>query len=216
MQMGPDSAPGDQLAAGACDVGPLYGLDIETDTTLDGLDPARAAVVAVAISDHEGDVVLQGDEHQLLVELDRCLIERRPGTIVTWNGSGFDLPFLAERARMLEVPLGLELWSDPVAQQPTGPWPPPLGGARASWGAHAHLDGYRLYRSDVRRSLGLSCGLKSLSHLVGLRPVEVDLERLHTLSPAAVSAYVASDARLARELVRRRMPLAARCADRRP
>ena len=61
---------------------------------------------------------------------------------------------------------------------------------------------------DLGRSLGLSCGLKSLSRLAGLTPVEVDRSQIHLLDEAQVRSYVASDARLAREMVDRRMPLA--------
>jgi hypothetical protein len=34
---------------------PLYGLDIETDTTIDGLDPSCAAVVAVGLATPDRD-----------------------------------------------------------------------------------------------------------------------------------------------------------------
>ena len=130
-----------------------------------------------------------------------------PGIVVTWNGSGFDLPFLAERARRLGVTLGLDLWDD-------GPERTEPGVVRGRWYAHDHLDGYRLYRADVGRSLGFPCGLKPLSRLVGLAPVEVDRSCIHLLDDAALEAYVASDARLARELVLRRWPVAERATDR--
>ena len=41
---------------------PIYGLDIETDTTTDGLDPRVAAVVAVAVAGEGVEVVLEADE----------------------------------------------------------------------------------------------------------------------------------------------------------
>jgi len=147
---------------------PYYGLDIETDTTVDGLDPARSEVVAVALTmpdRADGDVVLTGPEPQMLHDLDDLLLELPPGVLVTWNGAAFDLPFLAERARRAGVPLHLRLAEDPSLD----------GGRhrgdrrsayRASWGAHRHLDGYRLYRADVGRTLGLSCGLKPMASTV--------------------------------------------------
>ena len=73
--------------------------------------------------------------------------------------------------------------------------------------------GPTLYRADVGRSLGFPCGLKPLSRLVGLAPVEVDRSCIHLLDDAALEAYVASDARLARELVLRRWPVAERATD---
>lgn len=185
---------------------PLYGLDIETDTSVDGLDPSVSPIVAVAVATADGDRVFQGPEAQVLALTDSLLAELAPGVVVTWNGSGFDLPFLAERARRAGVALGLELWDD-------GPDRGEPGVVRGRWYAHDHLDGYRVYRADVGRSLGFPCGLKPLARLVGLRPVEVDRARIHLLDADAIDEYVASDARLARELVLRRWPLAQRATD---
>lgn len=186
---------------------PLYGLDIETDTSVDGLDPSVSPIVAVAVATPDGDRVFHGPEDLVLHRTDELMSELDPGIVVTWNGSGFDLPFLAERARRLGVTLGLDLWDD-------GPERTEPGVVRGRWYAHDHLDGYRLYRADVGRSLGFPCGLKPLSRLVGLAPVEVDRSCIHLLDDAALEAYVASDARLARELVLRRWPVAERATDR--
>ncbi|MCC6183778.1 MAG: hypothetical protein EKK62_15585 [Acidimicrobiia bacterium] len=185
---------------------PLYGLDIETDTSVDGLDPSVSPIVAVAVATPDGDRVFQGPEDLVLHRTDELMSELDPGIVVTWNGSGFDLPFLTERARRLGVTLGLDLWDD-------GPERTEPGVVRGRWYAHDHLDGYRLYRADVGRSLGFPCGLKPLSRLVGLAPVEVDRSCIHLLDDAALEAYVASDARLARELVLRRWPVAERATD---
>ncbi len=198
---------------------PHYGLDIETDTTIDGLDPSTSPVVAVAVSAVGSDTVLTGAEDELLAELEALLRSLPPGVIITWNGSSFDLPFLVHRAALLGVPLGLSL-HDPSAPVPVGVaapvWPPPPDGFRATWGEHSHLDGFRLYRADVRRTVGLSCGLKAMARLVGLPVVEVDRAGIHDLSPAELEAYVCSDARLARQLVARRLPAALASVDRGP
>lgn len=193
---------------------PLYGLDIESDTTIDGLDPACSAVVAVAIVGEGVEVVIRGPEPELLTELDDVIARLPIGVLVTWNGARFDLPFLADRAAVSAIPLGLELWTDPWGQ-PEGQ---PLPGHsdvryRAQWHGHAHLDGYRLYRSDAGRGLGLSCALKNLARLVGLQPVQVDRTRIHELTDDELCAYVASDAYLARELVARRGRVALASAD---
>ena len=195
---------------------PYYGLDIETDTTVNGLDPTQAEIVAIALTmpySSDGDVVLTGPEAQMLKDLDDLLQELPAGVIVTWNGAAFDLPFLAERARRAGVPLHLRLAEDPSLDDPRRPSRDGRSAYRASWGAHRHLDGYRLYRADVGRALRLPCGLKPMAKLVGLQPVEVDREQIHQLSPQDLHEYVASDARLARELVVRRLPAAARFAD---
>lgn len=187
-----------------------YGLDIETDTTLDGLDARCSAILAVAVSTVDGDEVLLGPERSILRRLDALLASLPPGLLVTWNGTFFDLPFIAERAALLREPIGLRLGGGRCAQ-----WPPERrpGPHRASWWQHRHLDGFRLYRDDLGRSLGLSCGLKSLSRLAGLHPVEVDRAAMHLLDEDELRDYVASDARLARQLVDRRMPRAFASAD---
>jgi hypothetical protein len=192
---------------------PLYGLDIETDTSVDGLDPGCSPIVAVALSTATGDHVFDGSERETLTQLDAVLRALPPGIVVTWNGSAFDLPFLDRRAASSGVRLGLELSLDPRISMRSDPLPGMLGAYRARWYDHRHLDGYRLYRADVGRLLGLSCGLKPMARLVGLATIEVDRAELHRLSDEQVRDYVASDARVARQLVMRRMPVAARFAD---
>lgn len=186
----------------------LYGLDIETDTAVDGLDPTHSRVVAVAVAggpDGETTVFTDDDERTLLRTLDTWLRRARPGVVTTWNGAGFDLPFVADRARLLDVRLGLELApDDDIARR----HPPLTGHAlpyRARWHRHLHLDACTLYRvlladDGVERSFAL----KSLAREFGLDPVEVDRARIHELSPDDLRRYVTSDAALARELAARR------------
>lgn len=184
---------------------PLFGLDIETDTTIDGLDPAVAPIVAIAVAGPDTDVVLDGpDERTMLVELDALLAGLAGGALVTWNGAGFDLPFIATRAQALGVPLGLQIRYDASIPGRHDPLPGHPGRVRGTWHRLGHIDGYQAYRSDVGRVLPVSCGLKSLARLVGLPLVEVDRAAIHLLSEAERRAYVASDAALARALVERR------------
>jgi DNA polymerase elongation subunit (family B) len=195
---------------------PVYGLDIETDTRVDGLDPRCSAVVTVALSSPGLDEVFTGFEPELLDELDARLASLEPGVIATWNGAAFDLPFLADRARRWGSPLGLDLRPDPTMRLHHEPLPGHTGGYRAAWYGHGHVDAYRLYRADVGPALRISCSLKSIARLVGLAPIEVDRTRIHDLSREALHAYAASDARLARVLTERRWPTAARFVDRLP
>lgn len=191
----------------------LYGLDIETDTTVDGLDPAVARVVAVGVSTPFGERVFEGEEDRILVELDSWLGELSAGVIVTWNGSSFDLPYLQERSRTLGLRLGLLICGDPSI---------PLRGRvagghqhafRGVWHQHQHLDAYRLYKGDVGPLLKVSCALKSIARLVGLPTTDVDQRRIHELPAGEVAKYVTSDARLARQLVLRRWETARRFVD---
>ena len=192
----------------------VYGLDIETDTRENGLDPRVAAVVTVALAGPGYEEVFTGPEGRLLLDLDDRIAELEPGVLATWNGAAFDLPFLADRAALHGLPLGLRLQHDPSITLRRAPLPGHRGAYRASWYDHGHLDAYRLYRGDVGPALRISCSLKSIARFVGLAPVEVDRTRIHDLSNEALHAYAASDARLARILTERRWGTASRFVDR--
>jgi DNA polymerase elongation subunit (family B) len=191
----------------------VYGLDIETDTTIDGLDPAVSPVVLAALSGPDGDEVFGGAEADLLAALDARLSDLPPGILATWNGAAFDLPFLADRAGAAGVPLGLVLVPDPTVVLSRGPLRGHTSAYRATWHAHRHIDAYRMYRGDVGRVLRISCSLKAIARVVGLTPVEVDRERIHELPRDVLDAYVASDAHLARLLTERRRTGLARFVD---
>jgi len=194
---------------------PVYGLDIETDTATDGLDPQVGRILCVGVSGCGGELVLaHHDEAALLADLDSWLGEMTPGVIATWNGSAFDLPYLATRARLVGIDLGLRLELDPTMVLRDGPLPGHDGAYRATWYDHTHLDAYRVFRGDVGRTFGLSCALKSVAGLVGLRPVDEDASRVHELPDDVLHSYVASDARCTRELVLRRWATAAGAIDR--
>jgi uncharacterized protein YprB with RNaseH-like and TPR domain len=192
----------------------VYGLDIETDTTVDGLDPEVAAVVTVALSNDGFDEVFTGDEDTILHDLDARLAAVAPGVIATWNGAAFDLPFLADRAALHGVNLGLRLRADPGIPLDHDPLPGHRAAYRARWHQHGHVDAYRLYRADVGPALKVSCSLKSIARLVGFTPIDVDRTRIHDLSHEMLHAYAASDARLARVLTERRWGTASRYVDR--
>ena len=184
---------------------PLYGLDIETDTSVDGLDPAVGGVLAAAVAGPDGPIVFDdGDEAELLRGLDRHLGALDPGVLVTWNGARFDLPYLASRAARLGVRMRLRLRLDPALGYRHEPLPGHEGAYRAAWERHTHLDVYRVYRSDVAPALRMPCSLKAVARLAGLRPIEVDASKVHDLSPAARSAYVSSDAVCTAALAHRR------------
>jgi DNA polymerase elongation subunit (family B) len=190
---------------------PLYGLDIETDTSCGGLDPRAGGIVAAAVSTATGATVLTGEEADILIELDELLARLAPGVVVTWHGAGFDLPFLADRALRTGVRLGLELLLDPGIDV-RRPLAGHDGAYRARWGIHTHLDAYQLFR-DVGRAVLLSCSLKTMARFFGLEAVEVDRARIHDLDLADLSAYVASDADLARQLACLRWHAACRHID---
>jgi len=168
----------------------------------------------VAVATPAGDEVLASDdEPALLAALDELIARLPPGVLVTWNGSAFDLPFLATRAAACELELGLVLagGGSPAPLRSA----PGLGAYRASWHGHDHLDAYRVYRNDLPRLLPpVSCSLKSVARLVGLAVIEEDRTALHRLSAQRLADYVASDARLARALAECRWRTAVRFLDR--
>jgi len=183
---------------------PVYGLDIETDTSVDGLDPRVARILAAAVSTSDGVIVFSGPEPDLLRDLDDHLRSLPPAVLATWNGAAFDLPFLADRSALHGITIGLRLVADPTLLRRHEPLPGHPCPYRARWYEHTHLDAYRLYRSDVGRLFGLSCSLKSIAAFVGLPTVEVDASRVHELTGPELHGYVASDAALARLLTERR------------
>lgn len=171
----------------------LYGLDIETDTNTGGLDPTTSSVIAIAIADADGgsQFVFNGDELGILTGLRELLFELEPATIVTWNGSSFDLAFIVERCKVHAVELGWNLWeSRRVTKYPA------VGGVgrRATMGKHQHIDIAYPYQ-PIAAKLGVAWSLKPVASALGLAPVEVDREHTHLLSAAELEEYVASDAR---------------------
>lgn len=190
----------------------LYGLDIETDTTTGGLDPRTSSIVAVALTRPDGTTVFTGDEHQIITDLDRHLAGAPAGVLVTWNGSKFDLPFIADRAATLGLTIGLRLHLDPTIPVGRGSLPGHTGAYRAHWHGHRHLDAFRAF-ADIGGALAHSCSLKTMARLCGLRPVEVDRTAIHHLGADDLRAYVASDATVTRELALLRGPEVLRYLD---
>lgn len=189
-------------------VPPLYGLDIETDTSTGGLDPATSGIVAVALAsgaDGEGDTVFTGAEAGILAAVDSHIRDLAPGVIVTWNGAVFDLPFLAARARRTRTSVGLRLVHDRGIALRRPPLPGHPGAYRATWHAHTHLDAYRAYRAAF---LGpeASGALKVVARARGYTPVDVDPRTIHELRLDDLRRYVTSDAVLARTLALTRWP----------
>ena len=191
----------------------VVAIDIETDTTPchepaqacctgRGLDPAITTITAVAISDENGETVLDaeamGSESALIQELDRILMSKT-GLLFTWNGAVFDIPFIADRAKLLEIQIGLTTSPAPWATVKYRPIPGHEGGYSAGWGTLQHVDVMTWYQqSAIDHGVGWS--LKPISTLYGLEPVIVDRAAMHELTAGELEAYVASDARVTRQL----------------
>lgn len=184
---------------------PVYGLDIETDTSGGyGLDPAKGGIVSIAVVGPDGDYVLDidefaGNERRLLVGFNHLLGFLPAGVMATWNGSGFDGPFLAERCERHGIETGIELVYDPTLPIKYDPLPGHPGAYRVAFDAHGHIDVAYAYRRFAAEA-GVSWSLKPVAKAAGLEVIEVDRTRIHELTSDEREAYVASDARLARQL----------------
>ncbi len=190
----------------------IYGLDIETDTTHGGLDPAVSAVTAIALCGASFDDLWIGEEAAVLRALDERLADLPPGIIATWNGGSFDLPFLADRARLLGVDLGLHLCLDRRLTLRRAPLPGHAGAYRGAWHHHGHLDTFRLYGDTGGPAPWVS--LRTIGRLLGLGGQAGGACRSHDLTNEALHAHAPSDARLARVLAMRRWSAATRLIDR--
>lgn len=177
---------------------PVYGLDIEIGharDVVDPIDPLDAPIVAVALSTERDEWKFTGHEASLLRELDSTLALLEPGIIATWNGSRFDLPYLADRATICGVKLGLHLAADRRWSGRSEVLRGHDSAYRAAWHRHKHLDALRIFRSGRGQS----------------GPADVPGEELRH---EASHAFAVNDAKLVRVMVQRRLPGAARQADR--
>lgn len=167
----------------------IVALDIETT----GLDPRTARVVAVALSSRGfEDVLTEESEPPLLENLERTIAGLpADATLVTWNGEGFDLPFLADRYSLHGIPTSLRLRPRNV----TGKYGRPR--FEATWGGRPHVDIAYAYRSRAE-SLGVEWSLKPLARALGHEPIEVDRrgESIEKMPVRLLKEYASSDARV--------------------
>jgi hypothetical protein len=214
----------------------VYALDIETDTTPDpfvdsdgvasevpaGLDPRVSTMTAYSIVGSDGTFIAADgpDEGILVTSLVAALkeIADARGLLVTWNGNGFDLPWIAiaaDRAIMCDKVLLAPRCSVDEVSEPKYGWPEwrslvPLAhriGGRIpgldGWDARHpmfgkvtgdHLDISEAFR-PVAEKFGVRASLKPVHEAVtGEALIEVDRSKVSDLTRAERLAYVASDA----------------------
>lgn len=194
----------------------IYAIDIETDTaplteeetalgyTSRGLVPSISRIVNIAIASSKGTIVLDGEEKDILTNLEQYFKTASPGMVVTWNGSVFDFPFISDRARLLGVPLGLTMTPNPAIVPKYVATPGHAGGYNAEW---TRENGTSLGTIDIAYSFkgfaeenDIIWSLKPMATAKGLDPVKVDASKIHLLSKEQVNEYVASDALVTRTL----------------
>lgn len=188
----------------------FYGIDIETDTTR-AVDPAVACIRTVALSGLAFDEEFTGAEADLLRSLNTRLASLPPGVLATWNGATFDLPYIADRARVLGVDLDLQLCRDRRLTFGRSLLPGHAAAYRGAWGGHGHVDTFRLYGHTGGPPVWSS--LRTIGRLVGLGTMPTVARRHDDLINEALHAHASSDARLARVLAERRRTAALRLVD---
>lgn len=191
----------------------IIGLDIETDNSAGfGLQPRKSRVTDVALATEAGGFVFQQTDEQELLEATFGILASMPASlIVTWNGSFFDLPFLADRADELDLTTGMRL----LPQTGIKPKYDYLPGHSAGYTAlipaadgavHTHVDISLAWKAFADQA-GVGWGLKPVLRAAGYNPVELDRTRLQDYTPQEVLAYVRSDADGARQLALRTLGL---------
>lgn len=185
----------------------IHALDIETDTSDDGLDPRRSWIRSVSVWSNDGSFVVEtsrrGREPALLETLADWVGNLPAGVIATWNGAGFDLPFLVDRCRHLgldQIAEQVVLHADETRTPKYGPLPGHRYGYRASsvFG-HRHVDISFVWQAYAEQQL-VSWSLKPVARHLGLSPVTVERERIHTLTGAELVAYNLSDVETTHQL----------------
>jgi DNA polymerase elongation subunit (family B) len=175
--------------------GPRYALDIETT----GLEWPTSRVTTVAVYSPAVSLVIEdADEPRLLGRLAEHLAGLPAGTICTWNGACFDVPYLVGRCRSLGLPSLFGCVADPSIVPRRSPQPGflPVGhhlAAAAEGGAtHDHLDVACLWQAWAAER-GSRWGLKDVARAVGLAVIEVDRAHMDSLTVPERMAYNLSD-----------------------
>lgn len=169
----------------------FLAIDIETT----GLDPDVDRILTVAFATPSGGTVidLPQDEELLLILADHEIWGlNHPGhsTIVTWNGGGFDLPFLWRRMQLHGVTNRLDI--EPTREISK------YGSTMydGHWHGIPHWDIAPAYK-DQAEALGVRWSLKPVAEALGLAPVTADVKGANGALdlPASVrQAYCLSDA----------------------
>lgn len=190
-------------------------LDIETSTLAPDQDGAR--ILMIALSDTRGnEELLEGDEKRMLEQLVERIQQLDPDVIEGHNMFGFDLPYLAARAKALGIPLrlgrdGSELRFGSPRQCIIG------ANSRTFTPAYVHgrhlIDTYlTVQRFDIGRGDLEGYGLKEAAQQLGIAaPDRIYLEReqipeLWRTDPDTVRRYCLQDVHETRRLADLTLP----------
>jgi uncharacterized protein YprB with RNaseH-like and TPR domain len=185
----------------------LIGFDIETDTSgvcpdgeRTGLDPRYTRVISAAVwSDLGGEFFVHENEQTLLRQIDswfRATANVFPGgTVLTWNGANFDLPFILTRSQINGIIPGLTTRVSPARPPKYRTCPGYDGGLLGSWYGLDHVDLMYAYK-EYAEAHGIRQGLKPVAKELGFDPIEVDASVMQALSDEELREYNLSDVRV--------------------
>jgi DNA polymerase elongation subunit (family B) len=173
----------------------MVALDIETDTTVDGLDPQVSEVVSVGLWTPELETVIEGgNEVERLERLGSVLSDLEQSIVVGWNSAVFDFPFLATRSEMCGVDLDLVMVADASIVPKYCFTPPHTSGYRVQIGKHRHADIAYAYQAWANEA-EVTWSLKPVCTALGIEMVKVDASRMQDLTREQLIAYNLSDVR---------------------
>ena len=183
-----------------------WALDIETDVTADpydpdipaGLDPRAGRITSVSWGSKDIAVVMVGPEVKILTELAVWLHHISYGDrVFTWNGGGFDWPYIAHRMRHhdLVVPFTLLPWGD---ERPPkyDPLPTSGGTARVEFPRGGkHVDLAWCYKQWCEERENVRWSLKSVALKLGIPAIVPDTTGADVgdMASAELAAYNLSD-----------------------
>ena len=179
----------------------MWALDIETDTTVPahsdgmapaGLDPRVSPILCLAVAaDTEPTFVTEGEEPALLEAFVDWWQQLDPDdTVVTWNGSRFDFPFIGYRLVEHDLPVPFDYWAyraDPGERQP-------IVTSGGVWHVSGHIDLHNVLH-DYRTRHRIS-GLKATLASAGIphRQPTVSGAQSGRIPAALLADYCAADA----------------------
>ncbi len=186
-------------------------LQLDIETLALSPDKPENEIFLVAISDNTGfEHLISGDEKSILKEMVECVLERDPDVIEGHNILGFDLPYIAARAKLHGLRLGLGRNESEMAFGSSqtcaiGYYSRPFVPVHI-WGRQVLDTYFGVQRYDISRGALPSYGLKAAAEALGI----AEPERCHIphdriarewkADPEKVRTYTIQDARETRAL----------------
>ena len=189
----------------------VHRMQIDIETAGLSFEPESSRIFLIAVSDNRGfEELIEGDEPEMLAELIAVVRGIDPDTLEGHNIIGFDLPFLAARARRCGTALtlgrdGSEMSFGAERSCPIGGYSRPFVPAFVR-GRHVIDTLLAVQRFDVGRGRLERYGLKECAQTLGLaEPDRIiipgdEITGLWATDPETVRVYARQDVRETRRL----------------